>query len=162
MAGAEIDRPLQFSVFDRLLIGEREPHEAGVGDVELLRAFVLRDLQWLLNTRQMPRRMLDGYPELQASAMAYGFTDITSLGRDSPQVRTRLMSQIEEALMRFEPRLTNLRVTVPMPPAGVRHQLRFVIQGTLRADPLPIQFSFDTVIDKLKGEVALSEAGGST
>ena len=76
--------------------------------------------------------------------MAYGFVDITSIGKDSAVSRTRLLSQVEETLSLFEPRLSNLRVSVPTVPDGLRHQLRFIISGALRADPLPIQFSLDT------------------
>lgn len=158
MKGAGIDRPLEFSVFDRLLLGEwGDTLAAGETDVTRLRDFVLRDLRWLLNTRQT-LRTIDAYPELKRSAMGYGFADVTSLGRDSPMVRARLLSQIEETLATFEPRLTALRVTIAAVPSGARHQLRFVVSGTLRADPVPVQFQFDTVIDKLKGGVDVSDA----
>jgi len=44
MPGTQIDRPLQFSVLDRLLMGEREETEVGETEEQRLRAFVLRDL----------------------------------------------------------------------------------------------------------------------
>jgi type VI secretion system lysozyme-like protein len=153
MASADLDRPLRFSVLDRLLLGEDDSLAAGESDEGRFREFVMRDIAWLLNTRQSLSRPLEGYPELQRSALGYGFLDVSSLGRDSPAVRTRLLSTIEETLAVFEPRLTALRVAVNTVPSGVRHQLRFVVHGTLRADPTPLAFSFDTVIDKLKGGV---------
>lgn len=159
MRGAGIDRPLEFSVFDRLLLGEwGDTLAAGETDVTRLRDFVLRDMRWLLNTRQT-LRTIEGYPELKRSVMAYGFADVTSVGRDSPMVRSRLLTQIEETLTLFEPRLTALRVSIASAPSGARHQLRFVVNGTLRADPVPVQFQFDTVIDKLKGGVDVTDAG---
>lgn len=157
MSGAGIDRPLQFSVLDRLLLGEDDKREVGEDDEDQLRRFVLRDLQWLLNTRHTLQRELSGYPNLQHSVMAYGFVDITSIGKDSAVSRTRLLSQVEETLSLFEPRLSNLRVSVPTVADGLRHQLRFIISGALRADPLPIQFSLDTVIDKLRGAVDVTD-----
>lgn len=174
MSSSAIDRPVQFSVFDRLLLGESDRLEAGESDIGRLREFILRDLRWLLNTRRSPTAISDRYPLLQESVLAYGFVDLLSLGRDSPQVRTRLREpkdatlawptgapQIEDTLTLFEPRLTNLRVSEPTAPVGARHQLRFVISASLRADPVPIQLSFDTVIDKLKGEVGVEEGGSA-
>lgn len=160
MGNAEIDRPLQFSVLDRLLIGEDDHLEAGESDIGRLRAFVLRDLRWLLNSRRSPPRLPEPYRELQHSVLAYGFMDISSLAKDSPVTRSRLVSQIEESLSLFEPRLTSVRVTIPQAVAGSRHELRIVIRGVLRADPIPIQFAFDTVIDRLRGEVSVSEVAG--
>jgi type VI secretion system lysozyme-like protein len=162
MRNSGIDSPLEFTVFDRLLLGEwGDALQPGESDLTRLRDFVLRDLRWLLNTRQT-LKTVERYPELRRSAMAYGFTDITSLGRDSPLVRARLLSQIEETLALFEPRLTALRVSLASVPGGARHQLRFVVAGTLRADPVPVQFQFDTVIDKLKGGVDVTDTSEGT
>lgn len=162
MAGDALDRPLGFSVLDRLLLGEDDSLAAGESDEGRFREFVMRDIRWLLNTRHSMPRLLEGFPELQRSALAYGFLDISSLGRDSPAVRTRIISQIEETLAVFEPRLTGLRVSVVPSPDGIRHQLCFVVNGSLRADPVPLAFSFDTVIDKLKGGVDITSGTGGS
>lgn len=161
MPADRIDGPLQYSVLDRLLLGEDDQLQPGETEIQRLRNFVLRDLHWLLNTRQTLQRTLDGYPNLQASVLAYGFADLTALGSYSPQVRTRLMSQIEETLDAFEPRLTNVRVSAPALVRDLRHLLQFVITGTLRADPLPMQFALDTVIDKLRGAIDVSDDSGA-
>ncbi|HEX3866542.1 MAG TPA: type VI secretion system baseplate subunit TssE, partial [Gemmatimonadaceae bacterium] len=68
--------------------------------------------------------------------------------------RQRLMMQIESTLERFEPRLTNVKISM-MEVEGELHrrELRFVVEATLRLDPTPEQVVFDTVLHFSTGEI---------
>jgi type VI secretion system protein ImpF len=124
---------------------------------------VRRDLEWLLNTRRIYLTVPDDYPELQRSVYHYGVPDITSLGRDAPATRARLASHLEEAIALFEPRLSNVAITVPERREGdpseqgaeARGQLHFRIQALLAMDPEPLRIAFDTVVDRTSGGVAI-------
>jgi len=156
MPSRELDRPIRFSVLDRLLSDRDSELRAG-GDMAALRECVRRDLEWLLNTRRIYQTVSDDFPELQKSLYHYGIPDITSLGRDAPASRARLRAQIEEALALFEPRLTNVRVTVAEQATDGKRQVHFQIQALLMSDPEPMRVAFDTVVDKSSGGIAVQE-----
>ena len=149
MASRELDRPIQLSVLDRLL----DDGAPVSGDALMaLRESVRRDLEWLLNTRRLYQPLSEDYAELQKSVLLYGIPDITSLGRDAPASRARLQAHIEEAIALFEPRLSNVRVSVIEAPAeGGARQVHFRILALLLADPEPLRVSFDTKVDRSTG-----------
>lgn len=148
MAPRELDRPIRLSVLDRLL-----DDGASDGDLNVLHESVRRDLELLLNTRRLYVPVSDDYPELQRSVLLFGVPDITSLGRDAPATRTRLLAHLEEAIALFEPRLSNVRVSIvdAKAPSGGLRQVHFRIHAMLAADPEPLRVSFDTVVDRSTG-----------
>jgi type VI secretion system protein ImpF len=137
-------------VLDRALDGGASD---GGGDLSALHESVRRDLELLLNTRRLYVPVSDDYPELQRSVLLFGVPDITSLGRDAPATRTRLLAHIEEAIALFEPRLSNVRVSIvdAQTPNGGLRQVHFRINAMLAADPEPLRVSFDTVVDRSTG-----------
>ena len=56
-----------------------------------------------------------------------------------------------ESLMRFEPRLMNVRVVLVESTQLKAQQVRFTIEATLRMDPSPEQIVFDTVLEVSRG-----------
>ena len=150
MPPRELDRPIKLSVLDRAL---GDGMSDGGGDLTALNESVRRDLELLLNTRRLYVPVSDDYPELQRSVLLFGVPDITSLGRDAPATRTRLLAHIEEAIALFEPRLSNVRVSIVdgQTPNGGLRQVHFRINAMLAADPEPLRVSFDTVVDRSTG-----------
>ncbi len=121
-----------------------------------LRDAVRRDLEWLLNTRQPIEAAAEG-TELSKSLYMYGLPDITSMSIKNTRDRQRLLQEIQATIVKFEPRIANVRVRLTeesMP------NVVFVIEGLLRVDPSPEQVSFDTVLDRSSGEYLVrGEAG---
>src|SRR5579863_4703989 len=105
-----------------------------------------RDLEWLLNTRQPPMPQLQSYPAAKASVINYGLPDITSLGLMSAADHRTLRMAIEQCLRNFEPRLTDVHVTLEESDT-VDRRLRFHIEGNMKLDPAPEEISFDTVLE---------------
>jgi len=81
----------------------------------------------------------------------YGLSDITALGLSSASDQKRLRKAIEQCLHEFEPRLSNVVVTLEEPQTADR-RLRFHVQGLMRINPAPEDFSFDTVLELSSGE----------
>jgi type VI secretion system protein ImpF len=106
----------------------------------------------LLNTRRISEPASDAFPEVQKSVYHYGLPDITSLSSDSVMTRQRLRRQVEDAIALFEPRLTDVRVSVAESEDAERRQLRFIVEAMLRMDPNPERVLFDTVLDPTRGE----------
>ena len=158
MAKREIERTVQPSLIDRLTDeNPRASADPRTTYAESLRQFKLsvqRDLEWLLNTRRTPEPPPEDLTELSRSVYNYGIPNVTSLSRDSLPARKRLLRQVEEALMLFEPRLTGVRLSlVDLEGEERRRELRFVVEATLRLDPTPEQVVFDTVLHYSSGQV---------
>jgi type VI secretion system protein ImpF len=122
-----------------------------------LRDAVRRDLEWLLNTRQPVEAAPEG-TELHNSLYMYGLPDITSMSIKNTADRQRLLQEIQAAVARFEPRISNVRVSLKedkMP------NVRFIIEGLLRVDPSPEHVSFDTVLQLSNGEYTVRGDAGA-
>lgn len=149
MASRTPDLALRPSVLDRLL-GEAGPAGGGVdpaGSVASTRAAVMRDLEWLLNTRRIYTGPGEGRPELERSVYRYGLADITSLGRDSSSASHELARDLSESIRFFEPRLSQVRVSIRDPEESGSRVVRFVVEAMLDIDPEPMPISFDTRLD---------------
>jgi type VI secretion system protein ImpF len=158
MAKNEIERTVQPSLLDRLTDTDpRTPADPRVTFAESVRRFkasIQRDLEWLLNTRRIPEPPPeDWFEHLPRSVYYYGIPDITSLSRDSRESRHVLLRDVEDAISAFEPRLSDVRISViEAEGEHFRRELRFHIEATLRMDPTPEQVVFDTVLNFASGE----------
>jgi type VI secretion system protein ImpF len=120
--------------------------------LRLLKASLRRDLEWLLNTRRTPEPAGSEYAELEKSLFNYGVPDASTLSWESHTDRTKLARVLEQALIIFEPRIDRVKVTPIDAGQGLRHVLRFQIEGLLLIDPAPEVISFDTTLQLTSGE----------
>lgn len=160
MANREVERTVRQSVLDRLVDLEpkrsADPTTTWSESVRQLKEAVLRDLDWLLNTRRTPETAPDAYPEVQRSVFHYGLPDITSLSGESEVVRRRLIRQVEECIQLFEPRLTGVRVSPVEVEEESKRKIRFIIEAVLRMEPNPERVMFDTVLEISSGKFLVS------
>lgn len=140
------------SVLDRLLDDEPElrqhdpPPRARQAMARLFQA-VRRDLEWLLSTRlTWVDDALLACEHASRSVAAYGLSDFTHETATDADARHRLKRAIEDAIARFEPRLTRVSVT-PERPRPHERALRFRIDAVLRVDPVREAVTFDTVVE---------------
>jgi type VI secretion system protein ImpF len=158
MAKNEIERTVQPSLLDRLT--DTDPRSSTdervtfADSVRRFKASLQRDLEWLLNTRRIPEAVPeDWFEQVPRSVHYYGIPDITSLSRDSRDSRNILLRDVEAAIATFEPRLTDVHISVvEVEGEQFRRELRFHIEATLRMDPTPEQVVFDTVLNFASGE----------
>ena len=163
MAKREIERTVQPSLIDRLTDEDpRTSADAPTTYAESLRRFkagVQRDFEWLLNTRRTAEMPAEDLTEVNKSVYVYGVPDISSMSRDSLPARKRLLRHIEETLAQFEPRLTDVRISlVDLDGEQRRRELRFVVEATLLLDPTPEQVMFDTVLQFSSGQYDIDGA----
>lgn len=151
-----IERTVRQSIVDRLI--DREPRQAAdrpitkEESVRLLKSALMRDLDWLFNTRRVADPAPDSYPEVQHSVYHYGLPDISSLSGDSKEVRRFLVRRIEHAVQQFEPRLENVKVSLVEEEGEHGRSIHFLVDGMLRMDPNPEHIAFDTVLETIRGE----------
>lgn len=118
-----------------------------------LRATLLRELNWLLNTTNLAAvEDLSAYPEVARSTLNYGLCDLTGklLYRQELQQRAR---EMREAIGRFEPRVEHRSMEVevdydPMRPTTIG----FIIRGDLTGT-IPVELRTEVEIDT--GSVSL-------
>lgn len=133
----------------------KESRNQRIVSMRQYRASVLRDLAWLLNTKQHPEEDgLDEFPEVSSSVLNYGTPDLcgsTASSLDGMELRRRLV----EAIKRFEPRIRpeTLEVDILLQPGQMSgNTLSFEIKGELWAEPIPEQLDVRTDVDLETGQ----------
>jgi len=115
-----------------------------------LRATVLRELNWVLNTTHLAATQpLDATPEVASSVLNYGVADMSGklLNRRAIQNRAR---EIREAISAFEPRIDSRSLDVEPQASPERpNAVTFVIRGdvTNAVNAMPVEFKTDVEID---------------
>ena len=112
---------------------------------------VKRDLEWLLNSRQVVDDRVPFYPEVSQSVYAYGLPDITSVNVGSVQDQNELLRRMERCIEIFDKRLTKTEIVLE-PLVGLNRVLRFSISGIVLMDPAPEEIVIDTILDPTSGE----------
>jgi type VI secretion system protein ImpF len=156
MARRETEENVTQSILERLTdldpTSTTDPPQTRAQSVRQLKGALRRDLEWLLNSRQIPGGVPESYQELEKSLYGYGLPDVTNLSANSTRDRNRLLRMIESTIGSFEPRLSGVKVTVVDAGSNSGRQLRFQIEGLLLMDPAPELISFDTVLQLSSGE----------
>jgi type VI secretion system protein ImpF len=154
-----LEPTVSLSVLDRLVDHEpglaADPPLSWSDSVARLRLSLLRDLDWLLNTRRIAEPAPADLSELRASVYHFGLADVTSLSGDSAETPELLRRRIEECLRLFEPRLTAIQVTPVTAGVDPHHRIRFSIEALLRMEPNPERVTFDTVLEVGSGEFSV-------
>lgn len=160
MSRYDNEERVTLSVLDRLLDERpREPTEPPASRASSLRIFrqaVRRDLEWLLNTRQLAGGLPEGLEEVRTSLAAYGLPDFAGATSDEGASQARVRAAIEEAIRCFEPRLQDVNVSLE-PQRETERALRFRIDALLMIDPAPEPVTFDTTLRLVSGEYEVAE-----
>ncbi len=146
---------LRGSILDRLMRDSSPESQTWEASIATFKANLLRDLEWLLNTRESGDPAEAPYSELERSIYNYGLPDFASMAADSGSTRTRLQRSIEREIELFEPRLKDVRVTVSDEGKGGVRAMRFEIEAMLRLDPDPERVEFDMELEMADGRFSL-------
>ena len=156
MARVDSQKPLLPSLLDRLIDLDPDVSTEPAWSRSLtLREFersVLRDLEALLNTRQIRSDLPDDLPESAQSSLTYGLPDFSSAGVGYVDERERLRKAVEDVIHRFEPRIKQVRVMLHNPENDFDRTLRMTIEGLLWVEPNPQPIAFDTVLQPSSGQ----------
>lgn len=155
MSRADNEFRVTLSVLDRLIDYEpevtREAPAARGKSLRQLKQSVRRDLELLLNTRQVVGGVPPDLKELSNSLAAYGLPDYSSVGVRSTSDQHRMRRALESMINIFEPRLRDVAVTLE-PARETERTLRFRIDANLIVDPAPEPVVFDTVLQLVSGQ----------
>lgn len=162
MARVRSCQPLLPSLLDRLMdedpAARFEPVKPVGALLRDIKANLRRDLEWLLNTRRsQPEQVLDRYPELRHSLMAYGLPDFSGVPLGSAEHRETFRATVQSTIKRLEPRLS--QVLVEMHPIGAPEErtLYLRITAMLLVEPDPVPLLLDSRIQAQDRTVRLRE-----
>lgn len=153
------ERAVRLSVIDRLI--DEAPREAAdapgswESSVGELRERLVRDVEWILNTRRIHQRVPDSCEELRRSVFTYGLPDISSMAA-TDETRSELARTVAACIQLFEPRLMSVRVVQKEAMLTAGRGIQFTIEALLRLDPYPERIVFDTVVETVSGRVAVA------
>jgi type VI secretion system protein ImpF len=164
MAELTTQERLQPALLDRLTDEEPlknvESREQRIVSLQKLRQSVLRDLTWLLNTPNLAStEELAEYPEVQRSVLNFGVPSFSGVvqSRIDPADIERA---IQDAVLRFEPRLLGKTVKVKLLGSGEdaeHNSLQIQIVAELWAQPVPLRLFLKTELDLELGAVHVTE-----
>lgn len=149
------------SVLDRLIDQEprtsAEPEPQRSMGVAQLKAAVKRDLEWLLNARRLLVDPPGDAPLLRDSLLTFGLPDFTHANLGILENQGELRRIIEEAIARFEPRLSRVAVTM-LEGSPTDRSLRFRIDAVLDIEPAPEAITFDSLLQVPTNAIIVKEA----
>jgi type VI secretion system protein ImpF len=156
---------LQPSLLDRLTDDSPEAREESrdkrILNLGQLRASVMRDVAWLLNTVHLQAGQdLSDWPEVMSSTVNYGIPDLAGTSAAGRNVAI-LERAVKQAVLNFEPRILGdtVKVTVRVDAEQMtRHAMSFIIEGQLWAQPVPLSLYLKTELDLETGSVTVAEA----
>jgi type VI secretion system protein ImpF len=156
---------VRHSVLDRLIGGDRKwdgTRPAVWGEsLAVLQKALLRDLQALLNTRRTSEPAEKDQEFLRKSLFNYGLPDITMLSADSSETPGHLRRIIEETIELFEPRLSNVHVSLVEDRDSRDRRVQFLIEADLKVEPDTERVEFDTVLEVSSGKFAITSHDAS-
>jgi type VI secretion system protein ImpF len=112
---------------------------------------VQRDLENLLNTHQSFPGQLQSFPETANSIAGYGLPEVISFRVSTPQQREQICQLLQETILRFEPRLKDVRATALDNDENKSSKVRFRIDARLVVEPAP-EVAFETVLELTTGK----------
>lgn len=156
---------LQPALLDRLTddapTERSESREQRVLSLQRLRAALLRDLAWLLNTGHLETlEDLAEFPEVRRSVLNFGIPDLAGLTISRADTAA-IEKAVRQAILDFEPRIApqSLRVSVQGTESG-RTAIAFRIEGELWAKPAAQALYLKTEVDLETGNVTVTEGQG--
>jgi type VI secretion system lysozyme-like protein len=134
-------------LFERLVDRDprtpREPRPFRTLTIPEVRASVRRDVERLLNTRCTASA--EALAGRERTVLDYGLPDFSALSPQRAEDRQRLAAQITQAIMAFEPRLRQVRVTVE-PPTTTQRRLLAHIEAVLVLEAVTEPLAFPVAL----------------
>ena len=156
------NKQLQASILDRLLDDnpavQVEAAQLQQQKINELRDSVRRDLEYLLNTRCRLLEPPEYLPNCQRSLLNYGLPDLATVNILDIEKKREFIKSLEALIMHFEPRFKSVRVKHLDNRDKTDRTLRFRIDATLYADPVPETVVFDSVLEPVMRTVTVEDS----
>jgi type VI secretion system protein ImpF len=144
------------SLLDRLIDPDADVSRQQQGySVAQMVAAVHRDLEDLLNTRQTSAGLPADCTLVQRSIVAYGMPDLANIPALSPSQRAQIGRVLEAIILRYEPRLRDVKATLLDPRQEINRTIKFRVEARLNVEPAP-EVAFDTILELTTGHSSIA------
>ncbi|MFP5392164.1 MAG: type VI secretion system baseplate subunit TssE [Gammaproteobacteria bacterium] len=144
--------------FERLFDTQQAGATLALQSVDELKDAVARDLESLLNTRTIVEDAdLKGFDACAASLLTYGLTDFAGRSLSSPTDRAHICACLEQAILRHEPRLKNVKAALEVREDAI-NSIQFSISAMLVAGSELETVSFDANLQPSSLHYTISRA----
>ena len=161
MARIEKNQELLPSIFDRLSDNTIYSHDPALNTsfqrIKELRQSVRRDLENLFNTRYRITDLPEDLEQLDNSLLNYGLPDLATINLLDSTSREDFCHSLEETIKKFEPRFKNVDVSHVGNIDENDRTLRFRIEATLHAEPIPETIVFNSVLEPITRLVKIED-----
>lgn len=142
------------------LIDTKEQHSSQSYGFKLrqIKESLRRDLINLFNCRESPCTPARHHIHLQSSLLNYGLPDLMSINLNSKAESAALCQAIEDAVTRFEPRISSVKVTVKGLPDPLEPEFYFRIEVVLNVAIAEELIVFDSALNPITSDVNVTEA----
>ena len=160
---------IKLSILDRIIgtdpaVNRSRTNSTDYADLRDLQNTLHRDLTSLLNTRRSEQPIPSDFKEASRSVLIFGLPDFTACNGLDRTEQERIRREIENAIRTFEPRLSNVTVSLDRPgktetqPKPAQATLRYHVRALLRIEPEPEPVVFDAVLEPDSGRVAVEHS----
>ena len=146
------------SIIDRIVDESRQTVEYDYSNRILFKNNIRRDLENLFNTRYRIIEIPEHFDHLDKSILNYGLPDLATVNMLDLKRREEFCRGIEKTISYFEPRFNTVNVKYIENNDMSDRTLRFRIEATLHADPLPEKIIFDSILEPVSNSVSIEEA----
>ncbi|MEO0443309.1 MAG: type VI secretion system baseplate subunit TssE [Pseudomonadota bacterium] len=152
---------MRASILDRLI--DNEPHLNSEAEqnkhqqLSGLRNSIRRDLENLLNTRCRIVEPPSDCTELANSQLNYGLPDLATINIADVDKKKQFTAKLESIIKTFEPRFKSVKVCYLDNAKSTDHTVRFRIDATIYADPVPESIIFDSALEPISRTVSVQE-----
>lgn len=132
------------SLIDRLMdddpAGSADHYETEEEAIARYKVALRRDLESLLNTTRPWLPVLERYPGLERTIVAYGMPDLSTEDMSVPAVRERVRRVIAQAIREHEPRLSSIEIEMEHGPTSRGMRLRITAVLTVLQGEEPVMY----------------------
>lgn len=122
-----------------------------------LKESLRRDLEAVLNTRRHMGSELDGFELAATSVLNYGLEDLTNIRTDPEGQLVQMQRAIHGCLLEYEPRLSDVSVSLRGGPDALGREIRLHIAARIRLSPGVETIYFNTVFDVTSETYSVSQ-----
>lgn len=146
-------------LFDRLLDtdGDTSRQSRPQAQLKQLRESVRRDLESLFNTRARAQSPASAFKQLQTSLLNFGLPDLSTVNFSSKKNRSDFCRTIEQAILRYDPRIKTVKVSTTDKVDVEDPTIRFRVEAKLHANPAPEIIVFDSAFNPVNQFVDVAE-----
>ncbi len=133
-------------------------HDSSRWNIQQLKDSVARDLEELLNTRNIPLEEIEDYPHVKKAVLNFGILDFVGLSTANPLHRDQICRAIQATIADQETRLSHVQVFMHIDSDHVG-SLLLTIKGVLNIRPIQEPVVFDAVLNPATQQYSIKTAG---